>query len=208
MNVAGEFNSGIPFPLFFQRFDITAGMGMIASSDDELSVGNLLGDDVEGIDHHFQAFISPPFAEGENSMFGIAASRKVRRLRSLRQDAVRSHMHVVAAIFFRQNFAIPRHEHRHGIRQQQNSRGHRARPTISSREANSRVLQIDGIHQVMQRDMGVAAIQPCEKRRHQSKESNQRIAPERAEQQIEPDDIRLQFADRLNDAAHTAGIIE
>jgi hypothetical protein len=61
---------------------------------------------------------------------------------------------------------------------------------------------------MMQRDMGVAPIQPRKKRCHQSRESNQRIAPERAKQQIEPDYIRFQVAYRLDDPAHAPQIIE
>ena len=56
--------------------------------------------------------------------------------------------------------------------------------------------------------MGVAATQPREKRRHQSRESYHRIAPEGAEQQIEPDDVRFQFADSLDDAAHASRIVK
>jgi hypothetical protein len=60
----------------------------------------------------------------------------------------------------------------------------------------------------MQRDMGVAPIQTRKKRCHQPGESNQRIAPERAEQQIEPHDIRFQFANRLDNVAHARWIVE
>ncbi len=72
MNVSREFNPRIPFPLFFQRFNITMGMRMIASGDDQFRIGHLPGDKVEGVDHQFQSFVSPPLAEGENSMFGIS----------------------------------------------------------------------------------------------------------------------------------------
>jgi hypothetical protein len=43
MNVAREFNFPIPFPLFFERFDITARVRMISSGDDQLCAGNLSG---------------------------------------------------------------------------------------------------------------------------------------------------------------------
>jgi hypothetical protein len=183
-------------------------MRMIASGYDQLRIRYLFGNEIEGVDHQLQPFVSAPLAEGENSMFGISAPRKVRWLRPSRQDAMGSDVHIVAAILFCEDLAIARHKHRHGIRQEENSCSHCARPTISSRKANAGILQIYSIHQVMQRDMGVTAVQAREKRRHQPGESNQRIAPERAKQQIKPDDIGLQFADRLDDAAHAPRIIK
>jgi hypothetical protein len=117
-------------------------------------------------------------------------------------------MHIVAAIFFRQDLAISRHKHRYGIRQQQNSRGQSTRPTVGSRKAHASILQIDSIHEVMQRDVRVAAIQPRQQRCHQARESNYWVVAERAEQQIEPHDVGFQFADGLDDAAHAPGIIK
>ena len=38
MNIAREFNFRIPFPLFLERFDITACLRMIASCDDQLRI--------------------------------------------------------------------------------------------------------------------------------------------------------------------------
>jgi hypothetical protein len=111
VNVAREFNSRIPLPLFLQRFDITASVRMIPSSDNQPGIGYLLSNAVEGVDHQFQTFVSAPLAEGENSVLRISAPRKVRRLRPPRQNAMRPHMHIFAAIFFRQDLAIPRHEH-------------------------------------------------------------------------------------------------
>jgi hypothetical protein len=88
LNVAREFNFRIPFPLFFERFDITACLRMIASRDDQPGVGHLRGDEVEGVDHQFQPFVSAPLPEGEDAVFGIATAREVRRLRPSRQNAV------------------------------------------------------------------------------------------------------------------------
>jgi hypothetical protein len=44
--------------------------------------------------------------------------------------------------------------------------------------------------------MGIAAAQAGKQRGHQSRERNQGIAAEGAEQQVEPDDIGLQLAER------------
>jgi hypothetical protein len=51
---------------------------MIPAGDHQLRIRNLLGNDLEGVDHQFQSFVSPPLAESKNLMFGISAPRKVR----------------------------------------------------------------------------------------------------------------------------------
>lgn len=56
---------------------------------------------------------------------------------------------------------------------------------------NTCVLQIDRVHEVMQGDVSVAAAQTCQQRSEQPEESIEGIAAEGAEQQIEPNDIRL-----------------
>ena len=46
-------------------------------------------------------------------MFGIAAPQKIWWLRSPSQNAMRAYVHIVAAILFRQDLAISRHQNRH-----------------------------------------------------------------------------------------------
>jgi hypothetical protein len=63
--------------------------------------------------------------------------------------------------------------------------------------ANSDIFEFDRIHQVMQRNVSIAATQAGEQGSHQARKSNERITAERAEQQIEPDDIRFNPVQRL-----------
>lgn len=56
--------------------------------------------------------------------------------------------------------------------------------------------------------MRVTAAQTREQRRHEAGESYQWIASERAEQQIEPDNVGLQTAQGLEQAKHAARIIK
>jgi hypothetical protein len=65
-------------------------------------------------------------------------------------------MYVVTSIFLVEDFAIPRHEHRYRIRQQEHSGGNRAGHAISTSVPDTGILQIDGIHQMVQRHMSVA----------------------------------------------------
>ena len=73
---------------------------------------------------------------------------------------------------------------------------------------NANVLEIDGIHQVVQGDVGVASTESREQRRHQAAEGDHRSTSECAEQEIEPDDVRLEAVNGADDANGTAWVIE
>lgn len=90
-------------------------------------------------------------------MLGIAPTRKGRELGTSSESTVRPYVHIVAAVFVEKNFAISRHEHRHGIRKQQHSRGKRSGHPVGAWETYSSILQVDSIHEMVQRHMGIAA---------------------------------------------------
>jgi len=117
-------------------------------------------------------------------------------------------VHIGAAVFVEQDFAIPRHEHRHGIRKQQHSGGERASHAVGARKTHSSVLQVDGIHEMVQRHMGVAAAQAGQQWSQQSGERDEGIAAESAEQQVEPDDVGLQLPERAQQPNRTGGVVE
>ena len=74
-------------------------------------------------------------------------------------------MNILPAIFLVENLAVTRHQDRHRIREQQHPGGDGPGQTIGAWMLHSRVLQIDGIHQMMQRDMGITPAQAREQRR-------------------------------------------
>ena len=115
---------------------------------------------------------------------------------------------IVAAIFVVQDLAITGHQHGDGIREQEHARGHRSGHAIQAFVPNADVFEFDSVHQVMQGHVSVAAAQPSEQRRHEAGERHHRIAPECAEQQIEPDDIGLEPVQGLQQSIEAAGIIE
>ena len=121
---------------------------------------------------------------------------------------MRPQVDVVPAILVIQNFSIARHQHRNGIRKQKHASGDRSREAIKLLVANSDILQFDSIHQVMKCDVRIAAAQSSEQGCHQSRECNQRISPEGAEQQVEPHHVRLQPAQRFQQLVRTRSIIE
>jgi hypothetical protein len=61
---------------------------------------------------------------------------------------------------------------------------------------------------MMQGDVGIAAAQPCQKRRHKARESNQGIASKCAEEQIEPHHVRFQLLQCLQQTDWTCEVIE
>jgi hypothetical protein len=57
--------------------------------------------------------------------------------------------------------------------------------------AHSGIPEFDGIHEMVQSHVSISPPQAREEGRHQAAEGCERISAESAEQQIEPNDIRL-----------------
>ncbi len=117
-------------------------------------------------------------------------------------------MHVVTSIFFVENFAIPRHEHRYRIRQQEHPGGNRASHAIGSRVPDTGILQVDGIHQMVQCHMCVAATHARKKRSDQTGKGDQWITAECTEKKVEPHHIGLQLPQRAQEPDRVSGIVE
>jgi hypothetical protein len=195
-HVASELNSWVAGTGFLNRLNVPMSIGMIATRNHQFRVRYAILQDLEGRDHQFQALVGSPFAKGKDALLGITTARKVGELGTSSQSSVRPYVHIVAAVFVEQNFAIPGHEHGYGIRKQQHSCGERAGHPVGARKAYSSVFQVDGIHEMVQCHMGVAAAQAGQQWSHQSGKRNQGIAAESAEQEVEPDDVGLQFPER------------
>ena len=163
MHIARELNIGLVGALFLHGLYIAGSLGMVASANDQSGVWQGLRDRLKCIDHELEPFVSSPFTEGQNAMLGIAAPRKIRAFRFSGQDSMGTKMHVVMTIFFVEDLTIAGHEHRHRIRQQEHSGGHSASQTVGMRVSNPGVLQVDGVHQVMQGDVGITATQSGKK---------------------------------------------
>jgi len=194
MHVTGELNCRIPCALFFYGFDIAGSLGVVATCNDQLSAGQDVGHSLECIDHKFETLVGSPLAKGKDAVLRIAAPRKIGVLGSSCQNAVRPDMNILAAIFFREDPAIARHEYGHRIREQQHPGSHCTRGSVSTRVSNARILQINGIHQVMQGNVSVAPTQTGKQRSKKAHEGIQGIASKSAEEQIEPHYIRLQLS--------------
>jgi hypothetical protein len=73
---------------------------------------------------------------------------------------------------------------------------------------NACIFQLYGFHEVMQRNVGVAATQPRQQRGHKAGKSHKRISAKRTKQQIEPDHVRLHMVQRFQHVEEIAGIVE
>jgi hypothetical protein len=105
---------------------------------------------------------------------------------------MRAQVNVITSIFVVKDLAVAGHEHGDRVRKQQHSGRERARHAVQARVANARILQIHRVHQVVQGYVRVAAAQPCGQWGEQSQKCVERISAECAEQQVEPDHVRLQ----------------
>jgi hypothetical protein len=138
---------------------------MIAAGDHEFHIRQLGADQTKRIDHEFKPFVSSPFAKSEYAV-RIPAAREIRIFGASSENAVSAYVNIVSAIFIEENLAISRHQHRHRVGQQQHTRGHGASQSISTREADAEVLEIDRIHQMMEGDVRVLAAYAREERNH------------------------------------------
>jgi hypothetical protein len=73
---------------------------------------------------------------------------------------------------------------------------------------NAHVFQLDGIHEVVQRDVRVASAQARQQRSHQTGKGHDRIAAERTEKQIEPHHIGLEPPQGAQQSVRAGGIVK
>lgn len=155
---------------------------MISAGNDQPRVGQGARDDLESLEHQFQTFVGSPFTEGENAMLRVAADFELRILGAASENPVRAQMNVVAPVFVMENSAVAGHEHGDRVRHQEYSRGDGTSQAVEAHVADTGVFKVDGIHQVVQGDVGVAAAHACEQWREQSEKRIQWIAPKGTEQ--------------------------
>jgi hypothetical protein len=89
----------------------------------------------------------------------ITASGEIGEFRPSGQNAMRSQVHIIAAILVIQNFSIAWHQHRNRVGKQKHARGDRSCEAIKVLVANSDILQFHRIHQVMKCDVRISATQ-------------------------------------------------
>jgi hypothetical protein len=89
----------------------------------------------------------------------ITTSREIRKFRSPGQNAVRPQVHIIPAILVIQNLSISRHQHGNGVGKQKHTRSDRSREAIKVLVANSHILQLHRVHQVMKCHVRISATQ-------------------------------------------------
>jgi hypothetical protein len=141
-------------------------------------------------------------------VFRIAAAGKVRVFGPAGENSVGPNMHIFATIFFVENLAVARHQNRYRIRQEKHSGSDCPCEAIGARMTHACVLQIDGVHQMMERYVGVAPSQAREQGCQQSKKGIDRIAAESAKKQVEPYYVGLQLVQSLKNMVNACRIVE
>src|SRR5690349_14073783 len=74
--------------------------------------------------------------------------------------------------------------------------------------SNTHILQLDSIHEMVERDMRIPSTESRKKRSHQTTKGDCWVATESTKEQVEPDNIRLLLPNRLQDAKHRQRIVE
>jgi hypothetical protein len=119
-----------------------------------------------------------------------------------------AHVDRATAILFPKNAAVGGHEHGNRIRRQQNLSGSVACQVVNVPAAHARILEIHGLHELVESHMGVEAGGPNHCWKRHSQERGQRLATEAGETQIEPYDIRLNMPDGSQQPYRIAQAVE
>jgi hypothetical protein len=164
---------------------------MIATGYYEFGFGQLRHQRIKSLDHKFQTLVRSPLSKSQNPVGRSSTTREVGEFRTPGQQSVRTEMDVVPAVLIIENLAIAGHKYGDRIGKKQHPGGHRTSEAVKTLVAHSGVLEFDGIHEMVQGHVSVSPPQTCEKGRQEAAEGYERISPESAEQQIEPNDIRL-----------------
>lgn len=83
---------------------------MITARNDQPRIRHLFFEYGERRQHQLQPFVGPPLSEREDAMHRIAASAEIGKLGPPGQDAMRTQVHVIAAIFLEKDLAVAGHQ--------------------------------------------------------------------------------------------------
>jgi hypothetical protein len=166
-DVAGELDARIAITLFLDRIDVAGGLRMVAASDHKLHPRMAVSHPAKSLNHQLQALIRSPLTERQNAVHRVTATRKFRKLGATGEHSVGSQVNVSATIFFIQNLAVSRHEHRNRIRHQEHSRCHCSRHAVHPLETDTSIAEFNRVHQMMQGHVREASAHPRQNGSHQ-----------------------------------------
>src|SRR6185437_3845042 len=99
-HVAKKFNVVQVAALLRERTQISRRFRVVHAANQQLHVGDLLGSNVEGLNHGLKPLVSSPFTKSQNSMSRITSLREGRVLWLSREDAVFADINDSAPILF------------------------------------------------------------------------------------------------------------
>ena len=178
---------------------------MIGAGNDQFGFGMLRRNFDKSVDDWLQALVGSPFPERQYAVKRIAALRKVRILGPAGQNSMTPHMHGTTAVFFANQAAIGGQQHRDGIGKQKELSRDKTRSAVCRFEADTGILQVDRLHQLMKRHMCVKTIESRNGGNRDADERGQRFTAETGKSEIEPNYVGFTPADFAN---QTPGIGE
>lgn len=117
-------------------------------------------------------------------------------------------VNLAAAIFLVQKPAVGREQDRHRVRHQQDPGDQGSPDAIKKRGANSGVVEIHRIHQLMQGDVSVMTRHTRQRWNGQSQERGQRLVSETGKSEVEPDNVGLDGVQRTQNSQPVIEAIE
>jgi hypothetical protein len=190
-DIADKLNLRMVAPLPHHAIYVTVCLGVVCSCDDQLRLRELWGNTHERINDRFQALVRPPFSKSQNPMVRVSALRKIRIFGTSGKNAVTPHVHRSTTIFFADQTAISGEQNGDGIGKQQQLCRNKSRCAVRGFEANARVFQVHGFHQLMKRDVRVDARHAGDGGNGDTDERRQWLAAEAGKSKIEPNYVGL-----------------
>src|SRR5436305_3920044 len=119
-----------------------------------------------------------------------------------------AHIYCASAVFLLQHISVGGKHHRNRICAQHELCRQKSANFIKKRKANSRVIKINRLHQLMQGHVSVTTGQSCEARRSYSRKCRQRLSTETCKTEIEPDHVRTFSPDRPEQTPYICQFVE
>src|SRR5262245_3190178 len=94
------------------RLQITRGLGVVGSGNDQARLGYLLDDQVKRFQDGLKLLIRPPFSECQNPMLRITALAEVGILGPRSETSVSPHINRASPVFLDQDTSVRRQSYR------------------------------------------------------------------------------------------------
>ena len=149
-------------------------------------------------------------ADGEDALVRIAALGEVRRRGHGGEGAMRAEQHVLRGVFGHQRLTVAGQQDRNGVRLEQGARGELCTNAEEALSPDTGGGEVNVLKDVVERDVGVVSGGAGDGGRGETSEGGERPVRrgEAGEDEIEPDDIRFDFANGVQQAQRVLNAAE